>query len=118
MTPAELSQYLSELGVSLPSPIVAAVVGKVEALDADLSAAYDADDVTLIKYFAGGVLALSTGARQIVSQGAVGASRSFQYVDQLATLRASLLAIDTQGVTSDLVAVTPSGFAEFTVSRG
>jgi len=119
MTSAELSQYLSELGVSLPSVIVGAVVGKVEALDAELTAEYSADDVTLIKYYAGGVLALSSGARQIKSQGAPnGASRSFEYGDQIASLLASLAAIDTQGITSDLVAVTPSGFAEFTVSRG
>jgi hypothetical protein len=118
MTSAEFSEYLAELGVSLPSPILSAIVAKVEALDADLAAEYDPADVTLIKYYAGGIVALSSGSRQIKSQGAPnGASRSFYYGAQIGDMLASLAALDTAGITDALVAVTQSGFAEFTVSR-
>lgn len=118
ITQAELTAYAAELGVSLPSPIMAAITAKLATFGDALAAAYAPADVTLIEHYAGGVLVLSSGARQIMSQGANGASRAFAYGAQIDAMQASLRALDTEKITADLVAVAPLGFAQFTVSRG
>jgi hypothetical protein len=97
--------FLGELGYSIPGallePILCVVNKIIPCLD---GAGYDECTAKLILMYAAALMATSSGARRIKSQGAPsGASRSFEYVDDSITwLRDSLARLDTSGCTGEL----------------
>ncbi|MDU6451274.1 MAG: hypothetical protein E6543_04480 [Enterobacter hormaechei] len=82
ITAADVQAFLGELGYSIPGALLA----------------------KLILMYAAALMATSSGARRIKSQGAPsGASRSFEYGDDGITwLRDSLARLDTSGCTGEL----------------
>lgn len=110
ITVDEATAYLAELGLALPASVVTCLVEKANSVQACLDGAgYVACDQTLIGLYLFGMLAISSGARRIKSQGAPsGASRSFDYQDQLRQLRAMLGVLDTSGCTTALQPVDPN----------
>jgi hypothetical protein len=92
ITAADVQAFLGELGYSIPARcwIRSCVVNKIiPCLD---GAGYDDCTAKLILMYAAALMATSSGARRIKSQGAPsGASRSFDYGDDSITwLRDSL----------------------------
>ena len=100
-----ISHFLGELGYPIPAalldPILCVVNKIIPCLD---GAGYDDCTAKLILMYAAALMATSSGARRIKSQGAPsGASRSFDYGDDGITwLRDSLAKLDTSGCTSEL----------------
>lgn len=105
LTPEEIKGFLAELGYAIPdallTPILCVVNKIVPCLD---GAGYDECTAKLILMYAAALMATSSGARRIKSQGAPsGASRSFEYGDDSITwLRDSLARLDTSGCTGEL----------------
>lgn len=93
ITAADVQAFLGELGYSIPAalldPILCVVNKIIPCLD---GAGYDECTAKLILMYAAALMATSSGARRIKSQGAPsGASRSFDYGDDGITwLRDSL----------------------------
>lgn len=108
----QATQYLdAALGVGLPSFLITAAVDEVEALEpAMIAAGYSEATQVRIQCMAVALVAAAGDPRRIQSQGAPsGASRSFKYGDDTLTkLRRSLAALDTAGVTAQLVGPDPS----------
>lgn len=100
ITAADVQAFLGELGYSIPAalldPILCVVNKIIPCLD---GAGYDDCTAKLILMYAAALMATSSGARRIKSQGAPsGASRSFDYGDDGITwLRDSLAKLDTSG---------------------
>jgi hypothetical protein len=121
MTTTEAAAYLDQLGLSLPAPILAALVAKVESLDTCL-AQYSDSDAALIRYYLIGLLAISSGGRRVTSQSAPsGASQSYSYgtlSEQMRQLKAALTLIDTNGCTADLIPSEPGPQAAMYVVTG
>jgi hypothetical protein len=117
---ANARDYLSEtLGISVPSFFLTAAMDKVEAIEAALVVAgYDEATVTMIESMATAILAAAGAPRQIKDQRAPsGASRGFDnHDDALSKLRRSLAAMDTAGVTTDLVGPDPAANSLFLVA--
>ena len=105
ITAADVQAFLGELGYSIPAalldPILCVVNKIIPCLD---GAGYDDCTAKLILMYAAALMATSSGARRIKSQGAPsGASRSFDYGDDgITRLRDSLAKLDTSGCTSEL----------------
>ena len=105
ITAADVQAFLGELGYSIPSalldPILCVVNKIIPCLD---GAGYDECSSKLILMYAAALMATSSGARRIKSQGAPsGASRSFDYgEDSTVWLRESLAQLDTSGCTEEL----------------
>ncbi|HBS7058186.1 TPA: hypothetical protein ACMEY3_000698 [Klebsiella pneumoniae] len=105
ITAADVQAFLGELGYAIPSslldPILCVVNKIIPCLD---GAGYDECTAKLILMYAAALMATSSGARRIKSQGAPsGASRSFDYGDDGITwLRDSLAKLDTSGCTGEL----------------
>ncbi|CAL6700399.1 TPA: hypothetical protein ACNEGM_000199 [Escherichia coli] len=105
ITAADVQAYLGELGYTIPmallDPILCAVNKIIPCLD---GAGYDECTAKLILMYAAALMATSSGARRIKSQGAPsGASRSFDYdADSITWLRDSLTRLDTSGCTGEL----------------
>lgn len=83
ITAADVQAFLGELGYSIPAalldPILCVVNKIIPCLD---GAGYDECTAKLILMYAAALMATSSGARRIKSQGAPsGASRSFDYGD-------------------------------------
>ncbi|EOA1914480.1 hypothetical protein ACHUJN_004548, partial [Enterobacter hormaechei] len=93
ITAADVQAFLGELGYAIPGalldPILCMVNKIIPCLD---GAGYDDCSAKLILMYAAALMATSSGARRIKSQGAPsGASRSFDYGDDGITwLRDSL----------------------------
>jgi hypothetical protein len=121
MTTTDAAAYLSQLGLSLPAPILAALVAKVESLDTCL-AQYSDSDAALIRYYLIGLLAISSGGRRVTSQSAPsGASQSYSYgslSEQMRQLKAALALLDTEGCTADLIPSEPGPQAAMYVVTG
>ena len=121
MTTTEAAAYLDQLGLSLPAPILAALVAKVESIDTCL-AQYSDSDAALIRYYLIGLLAISSGGRRVTSQSAPsGASQSYSYgslSEQMRQLKAALALLDTQGCTADLIPSEPGPQAAMYVVTG
>src|SRR5690554_854850 len=121
MTTTEAAAYLDQLGLSLPEPILAALVAKVDSLDTCLGQ-YDPSDSRLIKYYLTGLLAISSGGRRVQSQSAPsGASQSYSYgtlSEQMRQLKAALSLIDTNGCTAILIPAEPGPQAAMYVVTG
>ena len=119
----QLAHFIDQLwGVSLPDVVLGAIVSQVNSIEACLiGAGYPADKQTLILFYAGAILAGSTGGRQIKSQGAPnGASRSFDIpANALSGLRSTLLSMDTSKCTAAILppAIGVSDVLEFGVKR-
>jgi hypothetical protein len=104
ITAADVQAFLGELGYSIPAalldPILCVVNKIIPCLD---GAGYDDCTAKLILMYAAALMATSSGARRIKSQGAPsGASRSFDYGDNVLNMRDALLALDKSGCTSEL----------------
>ena len=87
ITAADVQAFLGELGYTIPmallDPILCAVNKIIPCLD---GAGYDDCTAKLILMYAASLMATSSGARRIKSQGAPsGASRSFEYGDDSIT---------------------------------
>ena len=105
VTADDVKGFLSELGYAIPdallNPILCVVNKIIPCLE---GAGYDECSAKLILMYAAALMATSSGARRIKSQGAPsGASRSFEYGDDSITwLRNSLSQLDTSGCTGEL----------------
>ncbi|ENO6484169.1 TPA: hypothetical protein ACF3IY_000333 [Enterobacter kobei] len=105
VTADDVKGFLSELGYAIPdallTPILCVVNKVIPCLE---GAGYDDCTSQLILMYAAALMATSSGARRIKSQGAPsGASRSFEYGDDSITwLRDSLARLDTSGCTVEL----------------
>lgn len=105
VTADDVKGFLSELGYAIPdallNPILCVVNKIIPCLE---GAGYDECSAKLILMYAAALMATSSGARRIKSQGAPsGASRSFEYGDDSITwLRDSLAKLDTSGCTGEL----------------
>ena len=121
MTTTEAAAYLDQLGLSLPEPLLAALVAKVDGLGACLEQ-YAATDADLIRYCLVGLLAISSGGRRVKSQSAPsGASQSYSYgslSEQMRQLKAALALLDTEGCTADLIPSDPGPQAAMYVVTG
>lgn len=111
ITLADATAYLDEaLGITVPAFIVQAAVDDVALLEpAMVAAGYTAATRARIQAMAVAIVAGADSARRIQSQGAPsGASRSFKQADDAITsLRRSLAALDTAGITAALVGPDP-----------
>lgn len=121
ITAADVQAFLGELGYTIPGalldPILCVVNKIIPCLD---GAGHDECTAKLILMYAAALMATSSGARRIKSQGAPsGASRSFEYGDDSITwLRDSLARLDTSGCTGDLPISAGSSVGLFLVVGG
>lgn len=123
MTATEAAAYLSELGLQLPAPLLDALVLKIDAIDTCMTEkGYTTFDKSLIRYYAIGLLAITSGGRRVQSQSAPsGASRSYSYgslVEQQRQLTNALRLVDIDGCADDLIPAEPGGKAGLWVARG
>ncbi|CAM7388437.1 Gp11 [Citrobacter cronae] len=105
LTPEEIKGLLAELGYAIPDALLTQILCAVNKIIPCLDGAgYDECTAKLILMYAAALMATSSGARRIKSQGAPsGASRSFEYGDDGITwLRDSLARLDTSGCTGEL----------------
>ncbi|WP_330983617.1 MULTISPECIES: DUF7370 family protein [Enterobacterales] len=108
ITAAEIKQFLTELGYTIPNSLLDPILCRVNSILPCLNGAgYDDCTQKLILLYAGALVAASSGARRIKSQGAPnGASRSFDYdKDALTWLKESLADLDTSGC-SEVLPIT------------
>ncbi|EJH7012898.1 hypothetical protein NFT50_001305 [Salmonella enterica] len=105
ITAEQVKQQLSALGyTSVPDFMIDAYLCKLASIEPCLiGAGYDDCDMMLIQVYAVTLMVLTAYSQRIKSQSAPsGASRSFDYGDNVLNMRDSLLALDTSGCTSDL----------------
>lgn len=105
ITADDVKAFLAELGYSIPDSLLTPILCRVNSIiDCMNEAGYDDCTQQLILMYAAALMATSSGARRIKSQGAPsGASRSFEYGDDsINWLRDSLAKLDTSGCTSEL----------------
>lgn len=105
VTADDVKGFLSELGYAIPDALLTPILCVVNKIIPCLEGAgYDECSAKLILMYAAALMATSSGARRIKSQGAPsGASRSFEYIDDSITwLRNSLSQLDTSGCTGEL----------------
>lgn len=121
VTADDVKGFLSELGYAIPdallNPILCVVNKIIPCLD---GAGYDDCTAKLILMYAAALMATSSGARRIKSQGAPsGASRSFDYgEDGVTWLRDSLARLDTSGCTGELPISAGNSVGMFMVVGG
>ena len=121
ITPADVQQFLSELGYAIPGSLLDPILCLVNKIIPCLEGAgYDDCTSKLILMYAAALMATSSGARRIKSQGAPsGASRSFDYgEDSTVWLRESLEKLDTSGCTEELPISAGSSVGLFLVVGG
>lgn len=121
ITAEQVQAFLAELGYTIPCTILDPILCRVNAiLDCLVAAGYDPCTQQLILMYAAALMAASSGARRIKSQGAPnGASRSFDYgEDSLTWLRESLESMDTAGCTKSLPITTGGSVGYFRVLGG
>ncbi|HDY8269926.1 TPA: hypothetical protein RRG65_000539 [Klebsiella pneumoniae] len=105
ITAAQVKQQLSALGyTTVPDFMVDAYLCKLSSIQACLDGAgYDECDQILIQVYAVTLMALTAYTQKIKSQGAPsGASRSFEYGDNVLNMRDALQTLDKSGCTSEL----------------
>ncbi|MCU6669916.1 hypothetical protein M8013_14305 [Enterobacteriaceae bacterium H4N4] len=105
ITADDVKGFLSELGYTIPDALLTPILCVVNKITPCLDGAgYDECTAKLILLYAAALMATSSGARRIKSQGAPsGASRSFDYgEDSITWLRESLTKLDASGCTGEL----------------
>lgn len=105
ITADDVKGFLAELGYAIPDALLTPILCLVnKIIPCMVGAGYDDCTSKLILMYAAALMATSSGARRIKSQGAPsGASRSFDYGDDSITwLRESLAQLDTSGCTGEL----------------
>ncbi|EPU3949644.1 hypothetical protein FMJ28_28245 [Klebsiella michiganensis] len=105
ITAAQIKQQLSALGyTTVPDFMIDAYLCKLSSIQACLDGAgYDECDQMLIQAYAVTLMVLTAYSQRIKSQGAPsGASRSFEYGDNVLNMRDALQALDKSGCTSEL----------------
>ncbi|EAW1665909.1 hypothetical protein AXM42_18420 [Salmonella enterica subsp. enterica] len=105
ITAEQVKQQLYALGYdSVPDFMIDAYLCKLASIEPCLiGAGYDDCDMVLIQVYAVTLMVLTAYTQRIKSQSAPsGASRSFDYGDNVLNMRDALLALDTSGCTSDL----------------
>lgn len=120
ITAAQATQYIGDtVGASIPAFIVDAAIARVAAIEPDLLLAYDASTVVIIEAMAVTIIACAGAPRRIASQGAPsGASRGFTNdAKALSGLRKALKALDSDGVTSDVIGPDPAQSSFFMVTE-
>lgn len=120
VTAENVNQMLSELGYSVPSLVIDAILKKVNAIsDCLIAHDYSEADQLLILIYSACLLAQMQGARKIASQSAPsGASRSFKYDDEGFKFMYSLLKnLDVHGCT-DCLGISRSNKPLFLVVGG
>jgi hypothetical protein len=121
ITAADVQQFLSELGYTIPSALLEPILCLVNKIIPCLEGAgYDDCTSKLIQMYAAALMATSSGARRIKSQGAPsGASRSFDYGDDsIKWLSDSLAKLDASGCTGELPISAGSSVGLFLVVGG
>lgn len=121
ITAADVQQFLGELGYAIPGSLLDPILCLVNKIIPCLEGAgYDDCTSKLILMYAAALMATSSGARRIKSQGAPnGASRSFDYGDDsIAWLRDSLSSLDTNGCTEVLPITAGNSVGFFDVVGG
>ncbi len=111
LTLAQATAYLDEtLGITVPSFVLEAAISDVGALEAAMTTAgYSASKIVRVQCMAVALAAGADFARRIQSQAAPsGSSRSFKNADAMTQLRRSLSALDTAGITAELVGPDPT----------
>lgn len=105
ITADDVKGFLAELGYAIPDALLTPILCLVnKIIPCMVGAGYDDCSQKLILMYAAALMATSSGARRIKSQGAPsGASRSFDYgEDGTVWLRESLAQLDTSGCTEEL----------------
>lgn len=113
ITTDQLTEYLTQLGVSVPSFMLQAIVDKANSVQACLDGAgYSDADKLLIQMYAAAIMANDTGGRRVKSQSAPsGASQSYEYGATLTNdLRSKLSQLDTSGCTAALISSGTGAF--------
>lgn len=113
ITTAQLQQYLSQLGVTIPDFMLQAFVDKANGVEACLIGAGMSDaDILLVLMYSAAVMSIESGSRRVKSQSAPsGASQSYEYSTTLAQgIRAQIRALDTAGCTGELLTASSGNF--------
>lgn len=123
MTQSESAEYLAQLGITVPDPLLTAIINKTASIDACMDAnGYSADSKALVAYYLTGLLAISSGGRRVSSQSAPsGASQSYKYgtlAEQSRQLRNALALVDPAGCASPLVPASSGPSAALYVVPG
>lgn len=123
ITVEDAAKYLAELGLAIPTVILECLVDKANSIEPCMTGAgYDECTQKLISFYLVGMLATSSGARRIKSQGAPsGASRSFEYsslADLYRQLQASLAVLDPSGCSNALQPAAPGPQAALFIASG
>lgn len=121
VTADDVKGFLSELGYAIPDALLTPILCVVNKIIPCLEGAgYDECSAKLILMYAAALMATSSGARRIKSQGATsGASRSFDYgEDGITWLRNSLAQLDTSGCTGELPISAGNSVGFFAVVGG
>lgn len=118
ITTEEALAYLTELGITLPTTILECLVDKANSITPCMvGAGYSDCDQKLTLLYLTGMLAMSSGARRIKNQAAPsGASRSFDYQNQMRQLRNNLAIVDPSGCSSALQPAEPGPSAALWVA--
>ena len=119
VTAENVNQMLSELGYSVPSLVIDAILKKVNAIsDCLVAHDYSEADQLLILIYSACLLAQMQGARKITSQSAPSGSRSFQYDDNgFKSMYSLLKKLDIHGCT-DCLGISRSNKPLFLVVGG
>lgn len=115
ITATQAQEYLDAvLGVAVPSFLLRSSLESIEALEpAMIAAGYSEPTRINIQCMAAAICVGADFARTIKSQSAPsGASRSFEKTDKaVSALRRRLAALDTAGVTANLIGPDPSALS-------
>ncbi|MBC9130722.1 hypothetical protein FcAc13_05290 [Frischella sp. Ac13] len=119
VTAGNVNQMLSELGYSVPSLVIDAILKKVNAIsDCLVAHDYSEADQLLILIYSACLLAQMQGARKIASQSSPSGARSFKYDDEGFKSMYSLLRnLDIHGCT-DCLGISRSNKPLFLVIGG
>ena len=101
----DAESMLSSLGFAPPDALLELYLAQANSLGEKFANAdYMEATQKLIMLYLVAIFAISSGARRIASESsASGASRSFNYADNVAKLKAAIKGLDPLGITDDLL---------------
>lgn len=101
----DAESMLSSLGFAPPDTLLELYLAQANSLSEKFANAdYMEATQKLIMLYLVAIFAISSGARRIASESsASGASRSFNYADDVAKLKAAINALDPLGIADDLL---------------